>query len=103
MTWGMIATLAVVVVALTAGVALNVVRKADYHASLAGIWAFLSASNFATGDVTFGVIDGGLAAWDAWRWWKHRDDDDNHRGRRLKTWAKSKLPKPAARVVRNPT
>ena len=102
MSWGMIATIGVAIVALAFANAFRLVRRADYHASMAGIWALLAVVNSVGGEIPAAVLDAGLAAWDAWRWWKHRNDDDNHHGKRLGAWARSKLPKPAAKTVRSP-
>lgn len=35
-------------------------------------------------------------------WWRHRNDDDDWRGKRFKAWLRSKLPRPVVRVLRVP-
>jgi len=41
----------------------------------------------------------GALAYDWWQWRKHRDDDDDW-GKRLKSWAKSHIPKPTVLRLR---
>ena len=102
MSTGTTVAFAAVIVTLCVNAGFGIVRWADYYAAAAGMFALPAAGQFAAGNVADSIVGVGMAAWYVWLWWKHRHDDDNRRGKRLKAWVRSKLPKPATRTVRNP-
>lgn len=89
---------------LFAAVELHVARRADFFAVGSAVFAALAVLNFAYSKPGYASVQLGVAALYFAGWWLCRNDDnDNHRGKRWKAWAKSKLPKPVARTVRSVT
>lgn len=83
--------------------ALRVIRRADASLCMAACFGCIAILRLIEGDVSAASFDSGIVLFCLYEWWRHRkDDDDNWRGKKFKAWAKSKIPRPVARVLHVP-